>query len=61
MNNSGVSFRKRSDNRMGAPDDFTSTYKSRQEQRNAATLQAGHNKEYRASSFHLNIIHEEGE
>ena len=64
MNNSGVNFKRRPENSnnhrsKATPDDFSS-YKSRQlEQRNAATLGGNPVKDYRASSFQLNIIHEE--
>ena len=63
MNNSGINFKRRPENNNRSnkvtTDEFSS-YKSRQlEQRNAATLGGNPVKDYRASSFQLNIIHEE--
>lgn len=46
------------ENRMPNLDEFSS-YKSRSDQRTTASVGAAVVKDYRASSFQLNIIHEE--
>ena len=46
------------ENRVGSLEEFSS-YKSRTDQRSTASVGAAVVKDYRASSFQLNIIHEE--